>query len=146
MVRWSILGGMPAGQFRALVEAHIEPVVVLAGFAEGQWAQERGPKDDPVCSVIFCAAANDYVRRYPRLSDDRPHWGDVPCIDITIEGSMRDGVTRLDVEFVPLGDLLAKAGLHSDSERLPALLALRYPDQDFLQVGGIFSELYRVQS
>ena len=134
------LDGVPAGSFRALVESHIEPVVVRAGFAQGQWAVERGPKDDPFCSVIFCAAADDYVRRYPHLSDDDA-WGDVPCIDITINGSLRDGVTGLDVEFVPLGDVLAVAGLHSESERLPALLTLRHPDQDLLQIGGMVSKL-----
>ena len=140
------LGGVPAGSFRALVESHIEPVVVRAGFAEGQWAVERGPKDDPVCSVIFCAGSDDYVRRHPHLTDDGPHWGDAHCIDITIAGSMRVGITRFEVEFVPLGDLLAKAGLRSESERLPALLALQHPDQDLLQIGGMVSRLYSVQS
>lgn len=61
--------GVPATRFQALIQAHVEPVLVQAGFARGQWAKERGATDDPFYSVIFCASTSGYVGRYPSLTD-----------------------------------------------------------------------------
>jgi hypothetical protein len=48
-------GHVSASRFQALIQTYVEPVVVRAGFAAGQWAEERGAPEDPTCSVIFCA-------------------------------------------------------------------------------------------
>jgi hypothetical protein len=119
-------------------------VVVRAGFAEGQWAVERGDPEDPTCSVIFCAGGSDYVGRYPHLTDDGSQWAEACCVDIMIEGSIRDGVTRLDVEFETLGRLLARTGRRSDVERLPRLLRLRDPERDLEDLAAVLSDLYAV--
>jgi hypothetical protein len=52
-------GHMSASRLHALIRSYVEPVLVRAGFAEGQWADERGGLADPACSVIFCASAID---------------------------------------------------------------------------------------
>jgi len=137
-------GHVSANRFQALIQTHVEPVVVRAGFAEGQWAVERGAPEDPTCSVIFCAGGSDYVGRYPHLTDDGSQWAEACCVDIMIEGSIRDGVTRLDVEFETLGRLLARTGRRSAVERLPRLLRLRDPERDFEDLAAVLSDLYAV--
>lgn len=139
-------GHVSTSRFRALIQTRVEPVLVRAGFAKGQWAEEREGPDDPTCSVIFCAGATDYVSRYPHLTDDGSHWADAYCVDITIAGSIRDGVTRLEVEFETLGQLLDRIGRRTDVERLPRLLGLRDPDRDFEDLADILSHLYAVAS
>jgi hypothetical protein len=62
-----------------------------------------------------------------------------------IEGSIRDGVTRLDVEFETLGQLLARTGRRSDVERLPRLQRLRDPERDFEDLAAVLSDLYAVR-
>lgn len=94
---------MPPSAFRSLIETHVEAVLVHAGFAAGQWSVDNA-------GVIFYAAAHDYIRRHPDLVDDGHQWGDAYCIDITIEGPVDGGITRFDVEFEPLADLLARTG------------------------------------
>ena len=137
---------MSASRFQALIQTYVEPVMVRAGFAKGQWAEERGALEDPTCSVIFCAAGSDYASRYPHLTDDGPHWADAHCVDITIEGSIREGVSRLEVEFETLGQLLDRTGRRSDAERLPRLLRLRDPERDFEDLAEVLSDLYTVAS
>jgi hypothetical protein len=138
--------GVPATRFQALIQTHVEPVLVQAGFARGQWAKERGATDDPFYSVIFCASTSGYVGRYPSLTDNGPHWADAYCIDITIEGSIGDGVTRLDVEYEPLEQLLDRTGRRSDAERLPRLLRLRDPEHDIGELAELLSDVYLVPS
>jgi hypothetical protein len=35
-------GRVSASRFQALIQTYIEPVLVHAGFAKGQWAEARG--------------------------------------------------------------------------------------------------------
>ncbi len=139
-------GCVSASWFRVLAQTCIEPVLVRAGFAKGQWAEERGATDDPSCAVTFCAGQTDYVDRYPRLADDAWHSDHTYCVDIIVEGSIRRGITRLDVESESLGQLLERTGRHSDVERLPRLLRLRNPERDFEDLAEVLSDLYAVSS
>jgi hypothetical protein len=139
-------GRVSASRFEALIQTYIEPVLVQAGFAKGQWAEERGVTEDPSCSVIFCAGGSDYVGRYPHLTDNGSHWADAYCVDITIDGSIHDGVTRVDVEFESLGQLLDRTGRRSEVERLPRLLRLRDPERDVEDLAEVLADLYAVSS
>ena len=139
-------GSVSASRFQALIQTYIEPVLVQAGFATGQWAERRSVGEDPSCSVTFCAGGSDYVGRYPHLSENGSDWADAYCVDITIEGSIHEGVTRVDVEVEPLGQLLDRTGRRSDVERLPGLLGLRDPERDFEDLAEVLSDLYTVSS
>jgi hypothetical protein len=57
-----------------------------------------------------------------------------------------DGVTRLDVEFESLGQLLDRTGRRSDVERVPRLLGLRDPERDVEDLAEVLSDLYAVSS
>jgi hypothetical protein len=113
----------------------VEPVLVRAGFAAGQWTIDDA-------GVIFCAAAGEYIRRHPDLVDGSPHWGDAHCIDITIEGTVDGGITRFDVEFEPLADLLTRTGRGPDTAALPSLFRLDRPDEDLQRLGETVARLY----
>jgi hypothetical protein len=130
--------GMPSQDLRALVESYLEPVLLRAGFAAGQWGDSpRG------AGVIFCAAGDVYVRRHPQLVDDGSHWDDVYCVDLTIEGSVDRGIATFDVEFEPLVDLLARTGHGDDAAALPSLFQLSHPDRDLRCVADVLARLYR---
>ena len=130
---------MSAQHLRSLVERHIEPILVRAGFAAGQWA--HGVAGGGI-SVIFCAAGDDYVHRHPDLVEVGDQWVDVHCVDITIEGSLDHGIDRFDVEFESLADLLARTGHDDDAAVLPSLLRLDDPDRDLQRVADLLSGLY----
>jgi hypothetical protein len=128
---------VPPSAFRALVETHLEPVLVRAGFATGQWTVDDA-------GVTFCAAAHDYIRRHPSLVDDSQQWDDAHCIDITIDGSVDGGITAFNVEFEPLADLLTRAGRgHGhDSAALASISRLDQPEDDLRRLAEILSGLY----
>ncbi len=128
---------METEAFRTLIESYLQPVLMRAGFAAGQWGERaRG------AGVIFCAAGDDYVRRHAQLVDNGSQWDDVYCVDITIEGSIDRGIDRFDVEFEPLVDLLARTGQGDDAAALPSLFQLNRPDRDLRRVAQMLSRLY----
>jgi hypothetical protein len=126
---------VPSSPLRALIETHVEPVLVRAGFAAGQWTVDDA-------SVTFCAAADDYRSRHARLVDDRYPWNDAWCVDIIIDGSLDAGITRFEVEFEPLADVLTRAGQGPDVAVLRSLVRLDQPEDDLQRLGEILSRLY----
>lgn len=124
-----------SSSFRTLTERYLEPVLVRAGFAKGQWG------DDGV-GVIFCAAGDDYVHRHPGLTANGEQWDDVYCVDVMIEGTVAGGIRRFDVEFEPLDDLLARTGHGREVPRLSSLFRLERPDDDLACLARILTRLY----
>ena len=63
--------------------------------------------------VIFCAPQGVLDEHFPRLgvvAGQFPEGGG-GCLDLTIEGSLNGGITRVDLDCYSLGDLLAGLGL-----------------------------------
>ena len=126
---------MSSPTFRSLVERHLEPVLLQAGFTGGQW-------DVDGSSALFCADGADYVRRYGHLVDERSAQLAEGCVDMVIEGSLPGGITDITVEFEPLGDLLERTR-HARAARLLARhTALDDPDRDARAIAAILSALY----
>ena len=120
---------------REVVTAHVEPVLVEAGFTPGQWGGS-------FTSATFCAGEDEYRRRHPALAA-----GDVDgshCIDVVVEGEPRGGITRLEVECEPLDRLLRRAGHDADADALPDRLRLADADEDAKAIAAMFARLYGV--
>ena len=126
---------MKGRTLREVVTAHVEPVLVEAGFTAGQWGGS-------FTSATFCAGEDEYRRRHPTLVVDDADGSH--CIDVVVEGEPLGGITRLDVEFEPLDALLRRAGHDEDADALPDRLRLADADEDARAIAAMFARLYGV--
>lgn len=76
--------------------------MVERGFAAGQGGGT---------TVVYCASLTDFAQRWPsvfaQVGPIDGHPNDGLCIDVTVEGSVADGVTRADIEYVLLSQIRA---------------------------------------
>jgi hypothetical protein len=114
--------------FTTAVKRLLDHAMVERGFAPGQGSDAPAPQRT---DVIFCAALDDFERRWPLIFERvnvgsggqlRHYINFGGCIDLTVRGS-HDGVSAVDLEGVSLDEL-------SDSHGLgPALAAGTLDDQ-----------------
>jgi hypothetical protein len=96
-----------------LARGVLDDLLIPLGFQSGQGGSgERGDRDQ----VIFCAPPETLDEHFPRLDLVRDQVPDGGCVDLVIEGSLADGISRVDFESFDLSELLRGLGRNSEAE------------------------------
>ncbi len=107
---------MGASSVGRVVSAALDPVLVPAGFARGQYG-EGGNDRLGVAQIIFCAGHDELSGRYPRLPQaNEQERGVGACIDLVIEVSDAGTIAFLDLEGTSLENTLRTVGLEADAD------------------------------
>jgi hypothetical protein len=108
------------GPFTTAVRAALDEPMTERGSLAGQGADQPAP-----ASVLFCMPLDDVRRRWPDLfaEIDAAHGRGLSerpgtCVDLVIEGSLDDGLTKATLESVALADLASGFTLRSPGSDL----------------------------
>jgi hypothetical protein len=105
-----------------LVSEALDPVLVPAGFAAGQYGDE-GVEPRAGRQVIFCAAHDKLSDRYPRLPQANAQEREVgACIDLVIEVDRDDRISFVDLEGPSLEETLRDVGQVADAQAVAAVV------------------------
>ena len=98
-----------------MARAGLDGVLMPLGFQSGQGCN---PDPDQLEQVIFCAPQEVLDEHFPRLDVVAGQFpdGGGGCLDLTIEGSLNGGITRVELEGCSLSDLLAGLGLTREAD------------------------------
>lgn len=109
------------GPFTTAVRRALDQPMTERGFSPGQGNDYTAP-----ANIIFCAALDDFERRWPALFErvNARYGNDLrgpgTCIDLTIRGSIEAGMLTADLEGIPVDELTAtgSASTNADSHSL----------------------------
>jgi hypothetical protein len=108
---------MAASDLGRLVRRSLDPVLVPAGFQEGQ----GGDDGEGSAQVIFCTGYDEFNRRYSGLPQANQQEESAICVDLVVDVRCDGTLDRLDLEGISVAETLLQAGLVADSEAVSQL-------------------------
>lgn len=113
--------GMSPYSLGRVVSAALDPVLVPAGFAAGQYGDHGdGGEDRPTGSqVIFCAAHDELSDLHPWLPQaDSQERGVGACVDLVVDIDDQSRVEFIHLEGLSLEETLRRVGRPADADAL----------------------------
>jgi hypothetical protein len=113
--------GMSPYSVGRVVSAALDPVLVPAGFAAGQYGDYGKGGDDRYTGsqIIFCAAHDEISDLHPWLPQaNSQERGVGACVDLVVDINDRSRVEFIDLEGLSLEETLRRVGRAADADAL----------------------------